>query len=47
MGHKSGNVSGASNKATPKAHAATRRDAGSVWTYMGQRTALTAKELSA
>ena len=44
MEHKSDNATSASNGATPKAHAVTRRDVGSVWTYMGQRTALRAKE---
>ena len=45
MGHESGNVIGASNGAILKVHVVTRRGVGNVWTYMGQRTALRAKEL--
>ena len=47
MGYKSGNALGASNRATLRAHAATRRGVGNAQTYMGQRTALRAKELGA
>ena len=47
MGHKFSNAINASNGATLKVHTATKRDAKSVWTYIGQRTALNAKKLSA
>ena len=47
MGHKSGNVTGASNGATPKVHAATKRGAENAQTYIKQKTALRAKELNA
>ena len=47
MEHKSGNATDASNGAIFKAHATTRRGVESVWTYIGQRTALKAKELNA
>jgi len=46
-GHKSGNAISASNGAIPKAHVATRRGAESIWTYMGQKTALRAKKPNA
>ena len=47
MRYKSGNVTNASNGATPKTHAATKRGVGNAQTYIGQKTALRAKELSA
>jgi len=47
MGHKSSNITGASNGAIPRAHTATKRGVGNAQIYMGQKTALRAKELSA
>jgi len=47
IGCKFGNITNASNGATPKAYAAIRKGMGSVRIYMGQRTALKSKELNA
>ena len=45
MGYKSGNITNASNGATPKAHVAIKRGAGNAQTYIRQKTALKIKML--
>ena len=44
MGYKFGNATNASNGAILRTHIATRKSVGSTQTYMGQKTALKAKE---
>ena len=46
MGHKSSNTTNASNGATFKMHAVTKKNAKNTWTHMGQKTVLKAKEPS-